>query len=268
MGGLQGHFASTTKLRVLAALGIHQVMSMKKQIEKFEFVIKEIINGYFVTDQKLALLSPLLEDKELFGKWDGTPGVGGVEALRLTLYMAVLADMRALLFDGDKRSASLEQVIEALRNEHFVKMIRQRFCKPPGVNVCGYDDDEEMRKFVEEQVQAGHIEHAEESFDTLLPQTIQLFDDLKASELASRVDEARSKMISHNEIRTVGGERALYNPTDFGLKWGDAADIVIQSRDIIFNCNLLINNGSYDLDGFLGGHTEAANSFWAVAKNA
>ena len=243
-------------------------MSMKKQIDKFEFVIKEIINGYFVTDQKLALLLPLLEDKELFGKWDGSAGVSGVEALRLTLYMAVLADMRALLFDNDKRAASLEQVIEALKNEHFIKMIRQKFCKPPGVRVCSHDDDEEMRKLIEQQVQSEHIKHAEESFDSLLPETIQLFEKLKASELASRVDGARSKMISHKEIRNADGERALYNPTDFGLKWSDATDIVLQSRDIIFNCNLLINNGSYDLDSFLGGHKEAASSFWGVAKNA
>jgi hypothetical protein len=243
-------------------------MSVKKQVEKFQFVIKEIINGYFVTDQKLALLLPLLDDEELFGKWDGTAGVNGVKALRLTLYMAVLADMRALLFDGDKHSASLEQVIGALRNEHFVKILRQKFCNPPGVNVCGYDDDEQLRKLVEKQVQADHTSSAEQLFDNLLPETIRLFDELEDSDLACRVDEARSKMISHNELRTVRGERGLYNPTDFGLKWRDAADIVLQSRNIIFNCNLLINNSSYDLDSFLDSHNEAANSFWSVAKNA
>ncbi|MCE8001847.1 hypothetical protein HOP53_03245 [Halomonas sp. MCCC 1A11081] len=243
-------------------------MSMKKKVEKFAFVITEIVNGYFVADQKLALLLPLLEDKELFGVWDGTAGVSGVEALRLTLYMAILSDMRALLFDNDKRAASLEQVVEALKNEHFVKVIRKRFCKPSGVKVLGHDDDEEMRQFVEEQVQDQQIKDAEETFDRLLPQTIQLFDKLKASKLASRVSDARSKMISHKEIRTVDGQRALYNPTDFGLKWGDASDVVLQSRDIIFNCNLLINNSSYDLDSFLGGHKKAASSFWGVAKNA
>lgn len=241
---------------------------MRKQVEKIEFVVKEIVNGYFVTDQKLALLTPLLEDKDLFGKWDGTLGVNGIAALRLTLYMAVLSDMRALLFDCDKRAASLEHVIEALRNQHFVKMIRENFCTPPGVHVAGYDDDEQMRKFVEEQVQAEHISQAQETFDSLLPQTLQKFEEMKTSELAGRVNDARSKMISHKEIRTVGGERALYNPTDFGLKWGDAAEIVGVARAIIFDCNLLINNGSYDLDGFLGGHKESADCFWAVVRSA
>jgi hypothetical protein len=245
-------------------------MSMKKKVKKMEFVIEEIINGYFVTYQKLALLSPLLGDKELVGKWDGTPGVDGFETLRLTLYMAVLSDMRALLFDGQEQSASLKNVIDALRNEHFVKMIRDRFCKPPGVwaNVCGHDDGEEKRKSVEKQVQTDHVKHRKERFDTLRSQTIELFDHLTNSELSKRVMDARDKMISHNDIRSVGRKRARYNPTDFGLKWKDAAEIVSLSQDIIFKCNLLINDSSYLVDDFLCSYKESANSFWAVVKNA
>ena len=75
-------------------------------------------------------------------------------------------------------------------------------------------------------------------------------------------------MISHKEIRTVDGERALYNPTDFGLKWHDAQNIMLEAKEIIFNCNYLIHRGSYDLDGFKKGHTDAANSFWSRSKNA
>jgi len=232
------------------------------------FVIKEIVNNYFVTDQKLALLKPLLDKESIFSSWDGTPGVKAVAAMRLTLYMAILSDMKSILFDTGGKTASMENVISALENKHFLNSIKNEYCKPIGVRVYGHDDDPEMKKLIEKQIHTQDIAKAEEHFTTLLPETIELFYSLKGSELAERVCDARNKMISHIEITTRDGERALYNPTDFGLKWNDARDIVEESKDIIFNSNLLINNSSYDLEDFLIGHKEAARSFWSVVNNA
>ena len=241
---------------------------MREQVEKIEFVIKEIVNGYFVAEQKLALLTPLLEDEVLIHSWDESAGVRGAEALVFTLYMAVLSDMRALLFDPDKRTASLEHVVSVFGNQHSVKLLRETFTAPEEVTVIGHDDDNSMKNSIEKYVNAEHSKQTGEEFDVLLTKTVEKYSTLKDSELAQRVISARSKMISHKEIRTVDGERALYNPTDFGLKWHDAQNIMLEAKEIIFNCNYLIHCGSYDLDGFKKGHTDAANSFWSRSKNA
>ena len=96
---------ATHALRLKAALGIKKgVNQVREQVEKVEFVIREVVNGYFVAEQKLELLMPLLEDEALIHSWDETAGVRAAEALVFTLYMSVLSDMRALLFDPDKRT--------------------------------------------------------------------------------------------------------------------------------------------------------------------
>lgn len=242
------------------------LMTLKKQIEKYEFVIQTIVNNYFVAHQKVFLLQPLLEDEELFGLWNHTHGVNAVEALRMTLYTAVLSDMRAILFDGDKRTASLEHVIESLRNKQFSMAVRENYIQPPPSKVLGHDDDLEMQELIERSGREMHLKTASEQFDRLLPETIQAFDELKSSELAERVDTARSKIISHKEFKTIDGERRLYNPEDFGLKWGDAKEIVEMSEVIIFNVNLLINCSSYDLESFFSAHKLSADSFWSITK--
>ena len=143
-------------------------MSSKKQIEKADVVINEIINNYFVVDQKLALLKPLLEDKELIPTWDNTPGVIAIEALRLTIYMAILSDMRALLFDAQDSSASIENILMAFNNVAFSKAVKKKFSKPLNVIVAGHDDDPEKQAWITKQLQDNHTAEAEKRFDELL----------------------------------------------------------------------------------------------------
>ena len=97
---------------------------------------------------------------------------------------------------------------------------------------------------------------------------ISLWEIIFERALITRVINARSKMISHKEIRTVDGERTLYNPTDFGLKWHDAQNIMSEAKEIIFNCNYLIHHNSYDLNGFQNSHRNAASIFWSRSKSA
>ncbi len=243
-------------------------MTIKKQIEKSDDVINEIINSFFVVDQKLALLKPLLEDKELMPTWDNTPGVRAIEALRLTIYMAILSDMRAILFDTYDTSASIENLLSAFTNDAYVKALKTKFSKPLKVIVVNHGDDPKKKAWVTKQIQEDHTAREEKRFDELLLKTTSQFKEIKNSNLYERVNNARNKMISHKDIRTLDGERGLYNPIDFGLKWGDANDIVEKGKEVIFNSNLLITNSLFDLDSFLGGHKEAAESFWSVVKNA
>lgn len=242
-------------------------MSIKKQAEKIGFIIQEIINNYFVTDQKMALLLPLLEDNELFTARDNALGVHALEALKMTLYMAILSDIRALLFDPDKKTASMCNVIYAFEIDHYASELRKRFCKPTCVLIADDNGDEDKNMFIKKQIQATQVEEAEKRFDELLPNIIERYKKLEKSDLSSRVINARNKMISHKEIQTTDGERALYNPTDFGLRWDDAQEIMKIAKGIVFDANLLIHNSSYGNERFEG-HREISATFWAAVKIA
>lgn len=237
-------------------------MTSLDQLKKAQFVMNEIVNGFFIADQRLALLMPLLEDKNLFSAWDGTPGVAAVTALRYSLYSSILLDVRAILFDTDDRAVNLEYVINGLKNDDFVAMLKTEFCKPPAVQFSG--KNKQLMEADEKQIIDAYFAEKAKTFDDLLPHITRSFQHLKQSELASRIVSARNQMIAHRQIKTLEGERKLYNPQDFGLTWGDAQEIVRMSKQLIFDTNLLINNSSHAVGDFLSHHKEIANSFWSV----
>ncbi|MBO6871978.1 MAG: hypothetical protein JJ882_15300 [Balneola sp.] len=243
-------------------------MSSSKQLDKLKFIAKKSISNYFEIYQSVALLVPLLEDENLFQSWKGTPGIDAVSSLQWTLYMSIIADMRALLFDTDDRVASLANVIKPLVNTHLIEQLRADFCDPPGIQVGGHDEDPALKALVKKQIQEGHIKSKKQEFDELVPRCQKCFKEIKESDLGRRVENARNKLIAHNEMRTDNGERRSYNPKDFGLKWGDAQEVVLAAKKLVFDINLLINNSSYDVDGFRKILDDRAKHFWERVERA
>ena len=169
--------------------------------------------------------------------------------MRMTIYMAILSDMRTLLFDEDKRSVSVQQIIHSLENEHVAKALREQIVQTTPVEMIDGYADEDVKKSMEEQIQKHEIQQLEATFDEKRPLIIEKFNALKSSELGNRLDSARSKMIAHKEINNNQGERALYNPTDFGLRWSDAKNILSESKELIYECNHIVNRTHVDLEG-------------------
>ena len=229
-------------------------------------MIKGIVNSYFVIDQNLKLLLPLLNDESVYSVWDYGEGVDGVAAMRMALYSHILSDMRAIMFDHDKKVASIYNIISALKDNGAVQKFKSDFCQASGVKVCG-EHTEEERQFLIDTLQKEDVERKSKLFDETLVKVITEYTTLKESDLGVRVDTARSKMISHKQITTIEGQRKLFDASDFGLKYKDAKDFVYASKDIIFGVNLLLLNSSYDLKGFLGHHDLVSKTFWGKFKN-
>lgn len=230
-------------------------------------MIKGIVNAYFVIDQNLKLLLPLLYDKEIYSVWDYAEGVDGVAAMRMALYSHIISDARAIMFDDGKKVASMYNIVLALKDRGFVDSIKQDFCKPFGVNVCGDHTPEEKQNIVE-TIQKEDSKHKSEFFDETLGNVVTAYDVLVSSDLGVRINTARSKMISHKQITTIEGQRKLFDADDFGLKYSDAKEFVVASKDIVFGANLLLLNSSYDLNSFLGHHEKVSSKFWNVCRNA
>ena len=176
--------------------------------------------------------------------------------------------MRSFLFDEDKRAASVQQIVNALENEGVSKVLRESYAQPTPVKMIGEYEHEETREAIEKHINQYEIEQLQKTYDEKRPIIIERFNSLKSSDLGKRIDTARSKMITHKEINNVDGDRSLYTPEDLGLKWSDAKNILEESRDVIFECSLIINGNHFDLEGFHRGNREAGDSFWGVVKNA
>jgi hypothetical protein len=248
-------------------MSVEHHMAIEDRVEKCRFMIKGIVNSYFVSDQNLKLLQPLLTDENLYSTWDFGEGVDGVAAMRMALYSHVLSDMRAIMFDPGKNVTSMKKIIAALECNVASKIIKESFCTPTGVNVCGDYSSEDEQSIIE-SIQKEEVEQKESLFDKTKEPVLPQFYELENSDLGRRIDAARSKIISHKQVTTIEGKRKLFDASDFGLKFSDAKDIVEESKAIIFDTNLLLLNGSYDLKEFLGHHDLVATKFWSKCQNA
>ncbi len=236
-------------------------MTISKRIDKLTFINKGVISSYFVADQYWQMLAPLLKDRNIYSRWDNSVGVDGVKVIRMSLYANIITDLYAILFDRDKQSGSLKNVILGFEDSHLIKEIEKRFCQPCET-ILVTEHTEEERKYLDERLKEDDVRKLKVRFHELLSEVIEGYKNLENSELASRVKVARSKIYAHKEIGTVNGERQYFNGDSIGLRYDDAGDMLKDAQDIIFNSYLLLTNASYALDSFMGHHVKVAQEYW------
>ncbi len=101
-------------------------------------------------------------------------------------------------------------------------------------------------------------------FDELLYKATENYKNLISSELGIRVNNARNKMISHKEFQTTKEDgRRVFDASDFGLVYSDAADILEASHDIIFSLYSLFTKSHFDSRNEIKHHEFVANEFWS-----
>jgi len=240
-------------------------MSTTDRIDKLRFINKGIISSYFIAEQYWQMLAPLLQNKDVYSKWNYTDGVGGVKVIRMALYTSIIVDLHACLFDNDKRSGSLNNIISGIKDSRVNKELRKEFCIPSSPITVGEHSSEEI-KDISEQLQSKEISQQEELFDRVYTEVISVYEEFESSDLALRIKKARSKIFAHKEIRTIEGERSFYGAEGIGIKFNDAKELLDLSKKVIFDTNLLLTNSSYSMDSFLRHHEVVANEFWRNIK--
>lgn len=242
-------------------------MTINQQKKKIEHLAEAIVGKYFMADQERALMEPIVSDESVIKCWDNSLAAHGLEALRMSLYMSVLSAMNSLLFDTYAKTASLSNVCKMLEDERLVRLLREDYSKPLEINHLNDDLDEEAKRVVEASIHTEHREQASEDFDERLKAVCEGYERLCDSSLAKRVQKARDRMVAHYQVTSLEGERRLYNPADFGLKWGDASEIMAEAKGIIFDVPLIVSGRWYCVDDYVSGHKDIATQFWSRASN-
>ncbi len=225
-------------------------------------MLSSIVNLYFIADQNQKLLSHLIGDSSHLKRWDGSYAASGANTLRFSLYMHVLSEMRAIMFDTQPKVASVHNVIKTLEDTNFKSQLKKWFSDSKALNIYsvnGSVSDESVEYLrVEEEKRKMH------AFDELVEIAIGKYRTLVSSELGTRVNNARNKMISHKQFQsTEDAGRRVFEATDFGLVYSDATDIVEQSHDIIFSLYSLFTKAHFESQSALKHHEFVANEFWS-----
>ncbi|OOF27780.1 AbiU2 domain-containing protein [Salinivibrio sp. IB872] len=235
---------------------------IQNRIEKNEMILSSIVNTYFQADQSQKLFGQLLNNPGLLARWDGSYAASGASSIRFSLYMYVLSEMRAILFDTHEKVASIHNVLKTLKDEKFLTQLRKWFCDTSQKEIFSFDgslSEETKNHFRAEDSKSKAI-----WFEKLLEQATTNYEALLTSEIGSRVNNARNKMISHKEFRSVeGAGRRLFEANDFDLVYSDAKDIIEMSHDIIFPLYSLFTKSHFDSKHSMEHHEIVAKEFWA-----
>jgi AbiU2 len=220
-----------------------------------------MIGRLIVADQKIAMLKPLLHDRDLIEKWDGSHGAHGLNLLNMTLYYDLVRELAAISLDKDKKSPSIKNILKLLDSKDLLNHLKQEYCKPLPMNWIN-DIDEDSKRFWEEKYSERELTENEERFNNTYQEIRGEYKSLKESELFKKIRDARNKLIAHYEMRHDGEAPRMVNPTDFDLKWGDAEEYFELLKPIITKLILIISNEGYALDACRSQHEQIANEFW------
>lgn len=242
------------------------LMTIRQQKKKIEHLAETIVGKYFIADQERALMEPIVSDQLIIKHWGNSRAAQGLEALRMSLYMSVLSAMNSLLFDNYAKTASLHNVCKTLEDGRLVGVLREDYCKPLEISHLNDDLDKETKRVIEADINAEHRERASDDFDQRLQAVLEGHERLCRSSLAKRVQDARDRIVAHYQVTSFEGERRLYNPADFGLKWGDASEIMAQAKVFIFDVPLIVSGRWYYVDDYVLAHKDIATQFWNRAS--
>lgn len=235
---------------------------MKSRIEKIRAYAKAMIGRLIVADQKLAMLKPLVNDKELIRKWDQSYGANGLESLRITLYFDLVRELAAVSLDKDSRSPSIRNILELLESEPLLQALKEDYCKPLPLNWIS-DVDRDSRKFWEEKHKERELAENSLKFDSHYVKVKTAFGELEETDLCMKIKDTRNKIVAHYEMRGGGEVPRLYDPSDVGLMWGDAESYLEAVKPIMVELVLMISNEGYALDIYRQQHEKVANDFWS-----
>lgn len=235
---------------------------MKTRIEKIRAYSKAMIGRLIVADQKLAMLKPLIHEKELIKKWDNSYGAHGLESLRMTLYFDLIRELAAISLDSDSRSPSIHNILQLLESKPLLEALKDEYCEPLPINWIN-DIDEDSKKFWEEKHREREIAENLERFRGHHSKAKEEFKELRKSDLFKKIKDARNKIVAHYEMRAEGEAPRLFSPTDIGLKWSDAEEYLEIIKPIMTELVLLISNEGYALNIYREQHEEVATDFWS-----
>jgi hypothetical protein len=262
---MYGTILSCATFSVAAAqfgVNLQTKMALVQSINKIRSYLSIVVEKYFLVDQSRALLEPAVYDENVTKNFISDYAKSGLEALRLALYVGAISDVKALLFDTGDKAASLSTLCDLLKNGHVVKALCKDLCDHnPKIRLYGEMSDE-MKEVAEKSSNELRISNIQNHFDNELPRVLQEYEELKSSDLAERIIKARDKAIAHYEVKTVGNSRLPNKIQDFSLMWGDLADILSQSKQIIVDLCMIINLESYDLDSGININNHISKAFW------
>jgi hypothetical protein len=237
---------------------------LDRRVRKIKAYCTAMASHYLAMRCRMAMLMPLVYDKDLVSRYNKSRAGSGAEVLREALMLGFVDDLVALTQDRHKETASLANIVGLLQDPVLRGAVKVEFCKPLPMTYAGPHDEAAKRDFFE-QTAKEHSKRKARQFDALWSSIVTCTNDLVNGEVGKKLKGLRNKVSSHYEMSALCEEPRPLRIDDFDLKWGDPERYMEEAKKVIFDTVLLVTNTQYALETSEREDTRIAKAFWGIA---
>lgn len=209
-------------------------MNFDVDLPKCKKMLSEVVSGYFSVYQRVSMLRESINSSKNIQENNSFLVCSGVKCIQDTLYFSSITDIRAWFIDSDKKTASLHNLVQKLKNEQFSQYLEIWYSKPP--STIRLDGDSSTNYWHE-----SYTKEKKEEFKSLRKYILGEYDSFIQSEITKRVATLRDKSVAHKEFKS----NRLYDVLENGHQLSDAEDSLKMLDKLIFDLNKLINKSTY-----------------------
>jgi len=235
---------------------------MKDLVKKLQGHTNHLLRFFSELLERYAYLEPMFFQEEVIKSFNSVKEGRGFDVIRYSLFFDCIQDVAKMTMDEDKkkkRTPSIKNIMEGLSCQCARNMLREEFAKTS--SDIPEDADEAVKescKRIKNQVEAERYE----LFDSTYKDLLNKWEGIKNNQQIKAFCIIRDRLTAHLQLNMVNGSYQFTDISTLGLQWGDLGDTLSDLKPIIQNLNLIINNGSSDIDDREAEFNKMADKFW------
>ncbi|HUH42214.1 MAG TPA: hypothetical protein VLZ29_03785 [Sulfurimonas sp.] len=232
----------------------------EEEFQKAQGILQESTNSYNHIFHKVSLLEESINYAKDIKKNNRNIVIFSVKLIQETLYFSAIIDIHAYFIDTHKSTISLHNVMEKLQRSDFKKFLCEQYSKHP--KTISPETGELTQKSLTNWEDSYHKE-ATIRFETIFENINKNNDNMKKSEVYGRIKILRDKFIAHKEFK----DRELYDIASDKHQLGDAKNLLILIKDILFDLNKIFNRSEIEFEKGENQFIEQSREFWRALNS-
>ncbi len=223
-------------------------MKKSQELNKCQNILDSVLKGYLgMLDRKALLQQSIMQANRMINQLEPNL-LSSIKTIQDTLYVSLLIDIYAWLFDESKNSSNLSthKLLEKLNRQDFKSILKNYFIKPPTTIPLDNNADQSWHQLYKTKKL--------EEFQIIINDCQKTYKSFLESEVGTRIKSIRDKLLAHKD--------GVYPIQENGHHIGEAIVAMEEMRIIVLLLNKLIQKCSYPIEEMEEMATKKAELFW------
>jgi len=232
---------------------------MKELVDKLQGHTHYLLGFFCELLERYAYLEPMLFQEEVAKSFNSAKKGRGFDVILYSLFFECIQDVAKISMDKDKKTPSIENIMEGLSCKCARNMLREQFTKAKLNN--SEDADESVRELCK-RIKNKNKTERHKIFDNTYKSLVNQWDIFKTNQQIRTFCTIRDKLTAHLELKKVNGSYNFIDISKLNLKWGDLGKALSELQPIVRDLNLIIKNESFDFEYTESSFKKNGRLFW------